>query len=100
MRSLDNNQLCGISSSGKGTFTLDAINALCEALPKSSVISLRCALAFWVSRAILPGINLPYLAAHLPLCAPRSLSSNNINAEAGVKLAEGFAQMPNLREVK
>ena len=43
---------------GNGTFTLDAINALCEALLKSSVTSLRCVLAFWVSQShvIPPGI--------------------------------------------
>ena len=43
--SLDNNLLCGLFSDGSGTFTLDAINAICNALTKSNVQSIRCALA-------------------------------------------------------
>jgi hypothetical protein len=46
--SLDNNQLCGVYevthfglSEMKGTFTVDAINAICDALTKSNVQSIR-----------------------------------------------------------
>ena len=47
--SLDNNVLCGVYREylgagryeTKGTFTLDAINAICDALTKSNVQSIR-----------------------------------------------------------
>jgi hypothetical protein len=39
--SLDNNQLSGVNWLDAGTFTLDAINAICDALTKSSVQSIR-----------------------------------------------------------
>ena len=42
--SLDSNQLCGVDVDGDGEFTLDAINAICEALTKSNIQSLRCLL--------------------------------------------------------
>ena len=38
--------LCGIAPNGFGTFTLDAINAICEALTKSNIQSLRCLLLY------------------------------------------------------
>ena len=42
--SLDNNLLCGVNKNGLGKFTLDAINAICDALTKSNVQSIRCSL--------------------------------------------------------
>ena len=39
--SLDSNQLCGVNWQGEGTFILDAINVLCNALTKSNVQSIR-----------------------------------------------------------
>ena len=39
--SLDENQLCGVNLLGEGDFTLDAINAICDALTKSNVQSIR-----------------------------------------------------------
>ena len=39
--SLDNNQICGVNQFGRGTFTLEGINALCEGLKQSSITSLR-----------------------------------------------------------
>ena len=42
--SLDNNLLCGVDIYGNGKFTLDAINAICDALTKSNVQSIRCSL--------------------------------------------------------
>ena len=41
IRSLNDNQLCGVNRQGVGTFTLDAINAICDALTKSNVQSIR-----------------------------------------------------------
>ena len=38
------NQLCGLDSSGNGTYTAEGINKLCESLKTSSITSLRCAL--------------------------------------------------------
>ena len=40
---MNNNALCGIDKNGRGTYTADGINALCEALKGSAVTSLRCA---------------------------------------------------------
>eukprot|EP00966_Prymnesium_polylepis_P035116 816262-Prymnesium_polylepis.1 len=37
---LNSNHLCGVDEHGRGTFTSDAINALCAVLPKSSLTSL------------------------------------------------------------
>jgi len=37
---LDNNQLCGVAQNGRGTFTLDAISAICDALTKSNIQSI------------------------------------------------------------
>ena len=39
--SLDNNYLCGFDKYGGGKFTLDAINAICDALTKSNMQSIR-----------------------------------------------------------
>ena len=41
--SLDNNTLCGINESGKGTYTTEGIAKLCEAVQGSAVTSLKCA---------------------------------------------------------
>ena len=41
--SLDRNQLCGLDVMGRGTYTADGINALCEGLKSSGITSLRCA---------------------------------------------------------
>ena len=38
------NQLCGLDHNGRGTYTAEGINKLCEALKVSSVTSLRCVL--------------------------------------------------------
>jgi len=37
---LDNNQLCGVAQNGRGTFTLVAISAICDALTKSNIQSI------------------------------------------------------------
>ena len=39
------NQLCGLDSSGRGTYTAEGITKLCEALKGSAVTSLECAAA-------------------------------------------------------
>ena len=39
--SLSDNQICGVSKGGSGTFTLDAINALCEAITNSNLTSIK-----------------------------------------------------------
>ena len=39
-RSLSNNQLCGLDSLGRGTYTAKGITALCEGLKGSAVTSL------------------------------------------------------------
>ena len=41
--SLAANQLCGINSTGSGTYTAEGINALCEGLKGSAITSLKCA---------------------------------------------------------
>ena len=43
--SLANNQLCGIDSRGRGTYTAEGVTKLCEALKGSAVTSLECAAA-------------------------------------------------------
>ena len=39
------NQLCGLDSRGRGTYTAEGITKLCEALKGSAVTSLECATA-------------------------------------------------------
>ena len=56
--SLDENMLCGVDEDGDGEFTLDAINAICEALTKSNIQSLRCLL---LSNRIPALIHLPLI---------------------------------------
>ena len=41
--SLANNQLCGLTPWGSGTYTAKGITKLCEALKGSAVTSLKCA---------------------------------------------------------
>ena len=43
--SLAGNQLCGLDSRGRGTYTAEGITKLCEALKGSAVTSLKCAAA-------------------------------------------------------
>ena len=43
--SLAGNQLCGLDHNGRGTYTAEGINKLCEGLKGSAVTSLRCAAA-------------------------------------------------------
>ena len=38
-----NNQLCGVTTWGSGTYTTEGITKLCEALKGSAVTSLKCA---------------------------------------------------------
>ena len=42
--SLNDNELCGLDECGKGTYTAEGINKICESLKTSSITSLRCAL--------------------------------------------------------
>ena len=42
---LDDNQLCGVSPYGGGTYTAEGITKLCEGLKGSAVTSLKCAAA-------------------------------------------------------
>ena len=44
-RSLTGNQLCGLNSSGPGTYTTEGITELCDGLRGSAVTSLECAAA-------------------------------------------------------
>ena len=37
------NQLCGLDHNGRGTYTAEGINKLCEGLKGSAVTSLKCA---------------------------------------------------------
>jgi hypothetical protein len=39
--SLSNNQICGIDELSRGTFTLDAINALCAAMQQRNLTSIK-----------------------------------------------------------
>ena len=39
--SLSNNQICGVDAVGQGTFTLDAINALCAAMQQCKLTSIK-----------------------------------------------------------
>ena len=41
--SFANNQLCGVNWRGGGTYTVEGITKLCEALKGSAVTSLKCA---------------------------------------------------------
>ena len=43
--SLAGNQLCGLDSRGRGTYTAEGITKLCEGLKGSAVTSLKCAAA-------------------------------------------------------
>ena len=47
--SLAGNKLCGVDDSGRGTFTVEGINALFEGVKTSSVTSLKCACQIWVT---------------------------------------------------
>ena len=38
-----NNQICGLNRLGNGTYTVEGITKLCEALKESAVTSLKCA---------------------------------------------------------
>ena len=40
--SLANNCLCGLNEYGKGTYTAEGINALCEGLKGSAINALAC----------------------------------------------------------
>ena len=42
---MTHNQLCGLDSAGKGTYTAEGITKLCEGLKESAVTSLRCTAA-------------------------------------------------------
>ena len=42
------NELCGLNWQGKGTYTVEGITKLCEALKGSAVTSLKCATALSV----------------------------------------------------
>ena len=39
--SLSNNWICGVDASGQGTFTLDAINALCAAMQQCNLTNIQ-----------------------------------------------------------
>ena len=39
--SLSDNQICGVDVFGQGTFTLDAINALCAAMQQCNLTSIK-----------------------------------------------------------
>ena len=43
LRSLESNQLCGLSCFGQDTYTAEGITKLCEGLKGSAVTSLECA---------------------------------------------------------
>jgi len=103
---LSNNAICGVRpkfSNGfgelEGTFTLDAINAFCAAMPKCNLASID------LDNNFLTG-GLPYnqMEGITAICEalPKSnvtslsLSSNSINNSAAAKLAEAFAKMPSL----
>ena len=43
--SLGDNELCGVTTSGSGTYTTEGITKLCEGLKGSAVTSLECAAA-------------------------------------------------------
>ena len=92
--------LCGVDMIGDGKFTLDAINAICDAMTKSSIQSLRCSLFIKHVQYGYPPF--PYLT--LVACTCGSLATNRLvyrgDASAVIKLAEAFTQMPNLRKVK
>ena len=107
--SLDQNWLCGVgfdSYSGRllGKFTLDAINAICDALTKSNVQSIRCACVPSNMSYRIPAVLLLMARARTLDC---SLAENQLTGDwfapdmsAVIKLAEVFPKMPNLRKVK
>ena len=83
--SLDNNRLCGLDVMGRGTYTADGINALCEGLKRSGITSLRCGFAPKCS----PSRQRPL--TRLDSCA-RSLENNRIGVEGGEAVAAVLPQ--------
>ena len=49
--SLAKNQLCGVDEYRNGTFTLVAIEKLCELLPSTSISTLKCAICHYLDTA-------------------------------------------------
>ena len=65
--SLGGNELCGVTSSGSGTYTTEGITKLCEGLKGSAVTLLRCAATQWCSLSCQrPSTRLPNSRLTLP----------------------------------
>ena len=91
--SLDGNMLCGINEFGRGTYSAEGINKLCESLKTSSITSLRCADTFPCSRALRVSrpaehLHLSYTYQRLVACG--SIGNNNLGVEGGKAFAEAL----------
>ena len=99
--SLAGNLLCGVDQYGRGTYTADGINALCEGLKGSAVTSLKCATApnlHWPHTASSPAEQFRFSWTR-PV-AGGSLKQNNLNPEVGAALAEGLKGNTTLTSLK
>ena len=82
---LDCNQLCGLDAMGRGTYTAEGINALCEGLKRSGITSLRCGFAPKCSPSRQrPLTRVNFLAG--------SLGDNRLGAKGGEALAAVLPQ--------
>ena len=78
LRSLESNQLCGLSCFGQDTYTAEGITKLCEGLKGSAVISLKCAAPLNVRQC-----PLTRLLSHRFHRAPRSQSRTQLPRSRG-----------------
>ena len=91
-----NNQLCGIDSRGRGTYTAEGITKLCQALKGSAVTSLECAAARMLAILLTPAdTSAPASAPY-----PRSLHFNELGPEGGAALAEVVKGNSTLRSLE
>ena len=96
--SLADNQICGIDNSGRGTYTAEGINALCEALKDNNTLtSLKYAIKL---EPISPLTASDTQRAFLPVCLLlRSLAGNDIGVE-GCKVITAVLDKTQIKSLK
>ena len=90
------NQLCGLDDIGRGTYTAEGINKLCEGLKGSALTSLECATP---ERS--PFCQRPLtLLSTCFLTRARRLGCNNLGSEGTAALAEGLKGNSTLQSLE
>ena len=90
------NQLCGLDSSGRGTYTMEVITKLCEGLKGSAVTSLEYAAALFSPFCQRP---LTHFSTHRRSRA-RSLVGDDLGSEGAAALAEGLKGNTTLQSLR